>query len=182
MNLRAALIIIASVLTTTAFADEGMWTFDNLPRDALKAKYGFSPDQAWVDHAMRASVNLGGCSASFISKEGLVLTNHHCVAGCLQQISSAKKNYLQDGFLAKKNDEEMQCPTTEVSRLEQITDVTNTVNTTDPLDVSGVVTGIYQDLYQQQAPEHLAQMFVDLGRLYRRELRDDSHRRTSVAP
>ena len=129
MNLRAALLIIASVLTPTAFADEGMWTFDNLPRDALKAKYGFSPDQAWVDHAMRASVNLGGCSASFISKEGLVLTNHHCVAGCLQQISSAKKNYLQDGFLAKKNDEEMQCPTTEVSRLEQITDVTSTVNT-----------------------------------------------------
>ncbi len=129
MKLRAVFLILVSALTNPAFADEGMWTFDNLPRDALKAKYGFSPDQAWVDHAMRASVNLGGCSASFISKEGLVLTNHHCVAGCLQQISSAQKNYLQDGFLAKKRDEEMQCPTTEVSRLEKITDVTNTVNT-----------------------------------------------------
>ena len=129
MKLRTVFLILASTLTTTAFADEGMWTFDNLPRDALKAKYAFTPDQAWVDHAMRASVNLGGCSASFISKEGLVLTNHHCVAGCLQQISSAQKNYLQDGFLAKKHEEEMQCPTTEVSRLEQITDVTNTVNT-----------------------------------------------------
>ena len=58
MNLRTALFITISVLTTTAFADEGMWTFDNLPRDALKAKYGFSPDQAWVDHAMRASSGL----------------------------------------------------------------------------------------------------------------------------
>jgi len=81
-----------------------------------------------VDHAMRAAVNLGGCSASMISPEGLVLTNHHCVAGCLQQISSAKKNYLQDGFLARKHEDELQCPATEVSRLEQITDKTQEMN------------------------------------------------------
>lgn len=77
---------------------------------------------------MRAAVNLGGCSASMISPEGLVLTNHHCVAGCLQQISSAKKNYLQDGFLARKHEDELQCPATEVSRLEQITDKTQEMN------------------------------------------------------
>ena len=128
MNLRAVFLILVFVMNTTAFADEGMWTFDNLPRDAMQTKYGFNPDQKWVDHVMRASVNLGGCSASMISPEGLVLTNHHCVAGCLQQISSAKKNYLLDGFLARKRDEELQCPATEVSRLEQITDMTKEMN------------------------------------------------------
>ncbi len=133
MNVRAvSLIFLASLclasLTAPAIADEGMWTFDNLPRDALKSTYSFAPDKAWVDHAMRAAVNLGGCSASMISPEGLVLTNHHCVAGCLQQISSAKKNYLQDGFLARKHEDELQCPATEVSRLEQITDMTADMN------------------------------------------------------
>ena len=128
MNLRAVFFILVSALSTAAIADEGMWTFDNLPRDALKEKYAFTPDKAWVDHAMRASVNLGGCSASFISPEGLVMTNHHCTAGCLQQLSSAQKNYLQDGFLARTRDQELQCPATEVSRLEQITDMTKEMN------------------------------------------------------
>ena len=132
MNLRAAFLIVISAYVSTsndpASADEGMWTFDNLPRQALQAKFAFAPDQAWVDHVMRASVNLGGCSASMVSAQGLVLTNHHCVAGCLQQLSSAGKNYLQDGFLARKREEEMQCPTTEVSRLEQITDLTREMN------------------------------------------------------
>ncbi len=133
MNLRATFLISLTLLFLASLpalvsADEGMWTFDNLPRDALKSKYSFTPDKAWVDHAMRAAVNLGGCSASMISPEGLVLTNHHCVAGCLQQISSAKKNYLQDGFLARKHEDELQCPTTEVSRLEQITDKTQEMN------------------------------------------------------
>lgn len=131
MNLRALSLLVAITmfsLATISFADEGMWTFDNLPRDAMKSKYDFNPDQKWVDHVMRASVNLGGCSASMISAEGLVLTNHHCVAGCLQQMSSAKKNYLQAGFLARKREEELQCPATEVSRLEQITDKTQEMN------------------------------------------------------
>lgn len=128
MKQRALPLAAALLFSPLAFADEGMWTFDNLPREPLKAHYNFTADKAWVDHAMRASVNLGGCSASFISPEGLILTNHHCVAGCLQQISSAKKNYLLDGFLARKREEEMQCPTSEANRLEQITDVTKEVN------------------------------------------------------
>lgn len=123
-----SMLTAITISTTSTFADEGMWTFDNLPREALKAKYNFTPDTKWVDHTMRASVNLGGCSASFISPAGLIMTNHHCVAGCLQQISSAKKNFLADGFLAKKQTEEMQCPTTEANTLELITDVTAQTN------------------------------------------------------
>jgi hypothetical protein len=69
----------------------------------------------------------GGCSSSFVSKDGLVLTNHHCAAQCLEQISNAGKNYLKDGFLAKSRAEELSCPAMEVNRLETITDVTETV-------------------------------------------------------
>jgi hypothetical protein len=131
MNIRSRFIkrlgvssLISLVTATYALADEGMWTFDNLPREQMESKYGFTAEPGWVDHVMRAAVNVGGCSASFVSSQGLVMTNHHCITGCLQQLSSAKKNYLQEGFLARKAEEELQCPTTEVSRLEQITDVT----------------------------------------------------------
>ncbi|MBC7622096.1 MAG: S46 family peptidase [Aeromicrobium sp.] len=127
--LRNAALSLLISCSAQANADEGMWTFDNLPREQMKSKYGFAAESGWVDHVMRAAVNIGGCSASFVSPQGLVMTNHHCITGCLQQISSAKKNYLQDGFLARKMDEELQCPTTEVSRLEQITDVTAEVTT-----------------------------------------------------
>ena len=124
----AALLIAALFAPNQILAHEGMWTFDNLPREQLKTKYDFSADQTWVDHVMRASVSTGGCSASFISPDGLVLTNHHCVAGCLQQISSAKKNYLVDGLLMRKREDELQCPAMELSRLEEITDVSKNVN------------------------------------------------------
>ena len=130
MPLKIRSLLFAALAFFAAFthADEGMWTFDNLPREQLKAKYNFAADKAWLDHAMRSAVSANGCSASFISREGLVLTNHHCVAGCLQQISSAQKNYLKAGFLAEKREAEMQCPTMEFNRLEEITDVTALVN------------------------------------------------------
>lgn len=124
----ALLVLQISTVSTTVVAEEGMWTFDNLPRDQMKEKYSFVPDKAWTDHVMRAAVNIGGCSASFISAQGLLMTNHHCISSCLQQLSNTKKNYLHDGFLARKTDDEMTCPTTEVSRLEEITDVTGVVN------------------------------------------------------
>lgn len=123
-------LFCAVLVFSAAFthADEGMWTFDNLPREQLKAKYNFTADKAWLEHAMRSAVSANGCSASFISRDGLVLTNHHCVAGCLQQISSARVNYLNAGFLAQKRESELSCPAMELSRLEEITDVTALVN------------------------------------------------------
>jgi hypothetical protein len=124
MRLHAISMSLIALICAPTFADEGMWTFDNLPHEQLKARYNFTADKAWIDHAQRAAVSLGGCSASFISKSGLVMTNHHCVAGCLQQISSPSKDYLIDGFLARKPEQELQCPATEASQLEQITDVT----------------------------------------------------------
>jgi V8-like Glu-specific endopeptidase len=124
MRLQAISRSLIALIVTATHAEEGMWTFDNLPHEQLKARYNFTADKAWVNRVQRAAVSLGGCSASFISKNGLVMTNHHCVASCLQQISSPAKNYLADGFLARKPEQELQCPAIEVSQLQQITDVT----------------------------------------------------------
>ena len=127
--LRIAVLFAGLVACSGALAAEGMWTLDNLPKAAMKQRYGFEPDAAWVDKVMKASVRLaGGCSGSFVSKDGLVLTNHHCVVGCVQQLSTAKKDYIADGFLAKTRAEELACPQVEVNRLEQITDVTARMN------------------------------------------------------
>ena len=110
------------------FASEGMWTLDNLPRKDLQQRYGFSPDAAWTRQAMQASVRLaGGCSGSFVSTDGLVLTNHHCVVSCVQDLSTAANNLVNDGFLAKDRPHELQCPGMEVNQLDSITDVTQRV-------------------------------------------------------
>jgi hypothetical protein len=106
-------------------AEEGMWTFNNFPSDKVKAKYGFGPDKEWLDKVRLSSVRLTeGCSASFVSSEGLVLTNHHCASTCIQQISSAQKDYSANGFYAKTEGEEVRCPEQEANVLIGITDVT----------------------------------------------------------
>lgn len=123
---RAALA--AALLPACAIGAEGMWTLDNLPLDALERQYGFKPDQAWIDHAMRSAVRLaGGCSGSFVSPDGLVLTNHHCVVGCVQDLSSKDRDLVGNGFLARARDQELQCPGMEINRLEAITDVTERI-------------------------------------------------------
>ena len=82
-------------------ADEGMWTLDNLPLKQLKEKYGFEPTPAWLEHIRLASVRVGdGGSGSFVSPNGLVLTNHHVALGQLQKVSTPQKNYVNDGFYA----------------------------------------------------------------------------------
>ena len=84
---------------TAASADEGMWTFDAFPTAQMKADYGFAPDQAWLDRVQAAAVRLtGGCSASFVSATGLILTNHHCVVGCLQNLSTGESDLVAGGI------------------------------------------------------------------------------------
>jgi hypothetical protein len=126
--MKALLLILASFLHF-AYAAEGMWTFNNFPVDKVKAKYGFTPTKEWLDHVRLSSVRLAeGCSASLVSPSGLVLTNHHCAATCIQQISTAEKNYTAAGFQAKSAAEEMKCPGQEANILESISDVTARVN------------------------------------------------------
>jgi V8-like Glu-specific endopeptidase len=112
------------LLSATAFADEGMWTYNNFPKDAVKAKYGFSPDDKWLEHARLSSARIaGGCSASFVSDGGLILTNHHCSHSCIAQLSTAEKDFVKTGFYAKTQAEEVKCPEMEINQLTDITDV-----------------------------------------------------------
>jgi len=128
MQLRRLVQVLALLSPAAAMAAEGMWTLDNLPVERMQKEYGFAPDKAWLDHAMKSSLRIaGGCSASFISQDGLVMTNHHCASQCIDQLSSSRRNYMRDGFLAKKREEELRCPEIELNRLEEIVDVTDTV-------------------------------------------------------
>jgi len=105
-----------------------MWTFNNFPAAKVGGKYGFTPDTKWLEHVQLASARTGsGCSASFVSKDGLVMTNHHCVHDCIEQLSSATKDYVKDGFQAKTLADEVKCPELEVDQLREITDVTEKV-------------------------------------------------------
>ena len=109
----------------SALAAEGMWPLDQLPLAQMQARYGHAPDAAWVNKAMRASARLaGGCSASFVSPDGLVMTNHHCITRCLQSLSSPGNDRIAAGVLARERRDEMRCPDFEVNRLDAITDVT----------------------------------------------------------
>jgi hypothetical protein len=128
-HLIAAIAAAAFSLSTAAFADEGMWTFDNFPSKAVKAKYGVDIDQAWLDNVRGASVRLStGCSASAVTKDGLVLTNHHCVRGCAQNLSSAKVDYVKEGFQTASREDEKLCPGMQAEILTTISDVTARVS------------------------------------------------------
>jgi V8-like Glu-specific endopeptidase/molybdenum-dependent DNA-binding transcriptional regulator ModE len=116
-------------------ADEGMWTFDNIPRDAIAKKYGVTLTDQWLDTVQKAVVRLEtGCTGSFVSPGGLVLTNHHCVATCLADNSTAKRDLVADGFLADRRENELRCQGSEVSIL------VDTVNVTD--QVTRAVAGV----------------------------------------
>ncbi len=108
--------------------DEGMWLFNNPPRDYLKKKYAFDADEKWLNHVQKSSVrfNSGG-SGSFVSPDGLVMTNHHVGADDLQKVSDEKHNYLKDGFHAKTLDEEIKCKGLELNVLLKIEVVTKDV-------------------------------------------------------
>jgi len=129
-NFAAAIAATAILSSATAGrADEGMWTFDAFPSAKVAAAYKFSPSQEWLDHVRKSSVRIaGGCSASFVSPTGLVMTNHHCAVECVEQLSTPAQNFVQTGFYAKRASDEIKCPGFELDRLDAIDDVTDRYN------------------------------------------------------
>ena len=126
----SALLLSIFVFTASfTWADEGMWLFNEPPKDKIKAKYGFDLTQAWLDHVRLSSVRFNnGGSGSFVSANGLTFTNHHVGAGCVQQLSTEDHDYMKTGFYAKTQAEEVKCPNLELNQLVGIDDVTVKVN------------------------------------------------------
>lgn len=123
------LIALVCMFAVVASADEGMWLFNKAPKAKIKAKYGFEVTDAWLNHVRLSSVRFNnGGSGSFVSADGLVFTNHHVGAECIQQLSTKDKDYMKLGYYAKTQAEEAKCPNLELNVLEGIEDVTAEVN------------------------------------------------------
>jgi hypothetical protein len=127
-TLRIIALALAA-LPSLVQADEGMWLFNDPPRKQIKDKYGFDVTDQWLEHVQKSSVrfNSGG-SGSFVSEDGLVMSNHHVGADCLQKLSDKDHNYYRDGFLAKSRGEEKRCHDLELNVLMSIENVTDRVN------------------------------------------------------
>src|SRR5881628_1477120 len=119
-----SIFILTLATSASAIADEGMWLFNAPPLKQLKQKYNFEPTPQWLEHLQKASVrfNSGG-SGSFISANGLVITNHHVGLDTLQKISSEKNNYVRDGFYARTQKDEVKATDLELNVLMSTEDV-----------------------------------------------------------
>lgn len=125
---RLAALALLVACAAPAFADEGMWTFDNLPLARIQERYGFTPTPQWLEHLQRASVSFGGGSGAFVSPDGLVLTNHHVARGQIFKLSTPQRDLLRDGFFARTREQEIPCPDLELQVLWSMENVTAAVN------------------------------------------------------
>ena len=135
MTLRRPLLLLVAYTTLFVFlappaqADEGMWLFNRPPKKLLKEQYNFDATDAWLMHLQQASVRINnGGSGSFVSANGLVMTNHHVGADALEKLSTKSRDLLQSGFYASNRADELKCPDSEFDVLVSIEDVTDRVN------------------------------------------------------
>ncbi|HQI50138.1 MAG TPA: S46 family peptidase, partial [bacterium] len=127
-SIRSTLALVLLVAATCALADEGMWTFDNPPLKQLQEKYNFTPTKEWLDHVRLSSVRfMDGGSGSFISPNGLVMTNHHVAMGQLQKMSTQDQNFVATGFYAATSEQEAKCPDLELNVLVDMVNVTSRI-------------------------------------------------------
>jgi hypothetical protein len=136
LRLLLTLMMGLAVGAAGARADEGMWTFDNFPSALVRDRYGVDIDDAWLDHVRLGTVRLQGCTGSFVSPSGLILTNHHCVSSCLAQNSTRESSLLETGFVARERADEIDCPVQIADVLTKLENVTAKVQeATRGLDV-----------------------------------------------
>lgn len=131
-----------ALLGSACWADEGMWLFNRPPTRLVEEKYGFKLEPEWLDHLRESSVRFStGGSGSFVSSEGLILTNHHVGAGIIASLSTAERDLIRDGFLAKKRGDELHCSDLELNILTTIRDVTEEVQAavTEDLDAEAAM-------------------------------------------
>jgi Peptidase S46 len=127
-SLTLPLLALSLACASGASADEGMWPFDMVPRQAIEKAHGVKLTDAWLDHLRLASVKFSsGGSGSFVSKNGLVLTNQHVAGDCLAKVASAAKDYVAEGYVAGQDGPELKCPDLELTQLVSIEDVTDRV-------------------------------------------------------
>ena len=114
--------ILFAVLVLALFlpvqGDEGMWLFNMAPTQILKAKYKFDATPQWLEHIMLSSIRFGGASGSFVSPNGLVLTNHHVGQSAIQNLSTQERDLMKTGFYARTRAEELKCPGMELTVLQ----------------------------------------------------------------
>jgi hypothetical protein len=132
VNLRAVataavLFLIAGIASTSSRADEGMWTYHAFPAATVRDKFGVTLDQAWLDRVRLGTVRLAGCTASFVSPDGLILTNHHCIESCLADLSTEQDDLIANGFLASERSRERRCETQVADVLVEMTNVTDRI-------------------------------------------------------
>src|SRR5450432_1352412 len=124
-SLLAALLVL--LFSSAAFADEGMWTFHDFPRQKIKQALGVDLGSAWLDQVRMSTIRLSNCTASFVSPDGLILTNHHCAESCLDENSTSGQNLVADGFLARSREKELKCGQQIADVLMEMENVTATI-------------------------------------------------------
>lgn len=156
-RLFSLVLTYAFVCSTIASADEGMWLYNEAPKDKIRAKYGFDVTQQWLDHVRLSSVRFNnGGSGSFVSPDGLTFTNHHVGAGCVQQLSTEGHDYIKTGFYAKTQAEEAKCPNLELNQLVGIEDVTDKINAGMKPEMSTAEIGAAQRAAMSQVEKDCA--------------------------
>jgi hypothetical protein len=110
-DMRILVLVAALAASCPVLADEGMWTFDNFPAATVQSTYGAAITQEWLDHVRLSTLRLTNCTASFVSADGLILTNHHCVESCLAELSFKDKSLLDQGFSTASPKDERRCST-----------------------------------------------------------------------
>src|SRR5262245_52872716 len=123
IDANVAVVVMLLVVTAALRAEEGMWTFDKFPIARANQALGTHIDQAWLDRVRLSSVRFGGCSAGIVSADGLVMTNNHCVATCVANLSTVTVKYAETGFTPQRREDEARCPGSLAEVLLSITDV-----------------------------------------------------------